>query len=261
MAAAGAIGVEGMKYTALAVVCGALCSIVPPFGFSVLAWLVFSIFAAALSVELGIMIFLAVFLCIAFFIRLFPKESLLIPAMVVAWHFNVPFLVPVFAGLYCGPVGIVPVVIGSIFFRIGQNLSALAAIAPREAFEPLGIPDGIIGIYTYVAEAFNANENWFMEIVLLIIGLLIVYIFTKFFVSYGREISIIVACAVMVGGFFIAGGAGDILMLVIGAVISIILGLIIAFFDKALDYPSVRSVQFEDEDAAYFVKIVPKLKD
>ncbi|HOA81366.1 MAG TPA: hypothetical protein PKK61_09950, partial [Defluviitaleaceae bacterium] len=61
------------------------------------------------SVETAILIFAFLLIIYLLYIRLFPKQSLLIIAMLLAYFFKIPYLVPIFGGLFLGVSSIIPI--------------------------------------------------------------------------------------------------------------------------------------------------------
>jgi hypothetical protein len=45
----------------------------------------------------------------------------------------------------------------------------------------------------------------------------------------------------------------------LGTLFSVVIAVIVRFFDAVLDYSKVKRVEFEDEENFYFVKVVPKV--
>ena len=69
---------------------------------------------------------------------------------------------------------------------------------------------------------------------------------------------------VMVGTLVINGttglGMNPALIIALG-IVSILIMLLIRFFDNVLDYKRAQRVQFEDDEYYYYVKAVPKVKN
>lgn len=57
----------------------------------------------------------------------------------------------------------------------------------------------------------------------------------------------------------ILGISGKYVWLIVGNVISVLIGLVLQFFFFNLDYTRTERVQFEDDEYYYYVKAVPKL--
>ena len=84
-------------------------------------------------------------------------------------------------------------------------------------------------------------------------------------INYIKEISIIGMGVILIAGTLVINGTTDLGMnpaLIIGlGIASIIIMLIVRFFDNVLDYKRAQRLQFEDDEYYYYVKAVPKIKN
>ena len=60
-------------------------------------------------------------------------------------------------------------------------------------------------------------------------------------------------------GYLVLGAPGKILFMIIGSIVSLLIGFVIQFIFMNLDYARTERVQFEDDEYYYYVKAVPKM--
>lgn len=242
---------------------GFVTAVLPPTGFFILAMLGTGLFLSFSSIELAICAMILFFLIIVFYSRIFPKESLLIPAMLIAYYFKVPYVIPVFAGIYVGFIGIVPIITGSFLWGMIPFLPVLAEAAPKSAFTPLSMPDHFIQVYVTFLEIAVKNKEWIFTAVIFSFTVLLTAILAHLSIQYAKQIAAVTAGMIMVFSFLgmLLFGKVEvsILWLLIGNGLSVFLILVVCFFEMVLDYPNSERVEFEDQDYYYYVKIVPKL--
>ena len=63
----------------------------------------------------------------------------------------------------------------------------------------------------------------------------------------------------MLAGVLFVGNRDDIMLLVIGNVVTLVVGLLLVFFARGFDYSRTEHVQFEDDEYYYYVTAVPKV--
>lgn len=245
------------------VVGGIVTSVAPPTGFFILTMLGTGVFLSFASLELAICAMILFFLIIVFYSRIFPQESLLIPAMLVAYYFKIPYAVPIFAGIYVGFIGIMPIMIGSFLWSMIPFIKVLSEAAPRAEFTPLGMPDNFIKLYVAFLDILSKNKEWAVSGVIFTLAVILTAIIAHMAINYARQISAVAAGILMLISFFTAiilkKVELSLVWLVIGVIISIIVIWLISFFEMVLDYPRSDKVEFEDNDNYYYVKIVPKI--
>ncbi len=64
---------------------------------------------------------------------------------------------------------------------------------------------------------------------------------------------------IMLGGTLFLGDKSDIPLLIVGNVVTILVGLLLVFFARGFDYSRTEHVQFEDDEYYYYVTAVPKM--
>lgn len=251
------------KVLIIGVCCGLLTAVIPITVFYVLLMIAGGFYMSFASIELAIIVMLIIFLIIVFYSRLFPVHSLLIPFMIIAYHLHIPYAIPIFAGIYVGVAGIVPITIGAFLWGLIPHLSNFVKLAPKSEFTPLGLPDAFVKIYVMLSDILTNNTQWISETAIFAAALLITYVIANLSINFSKEISIIIGGIIIFIGFTIGiilkFVDGNVLVMFLGVIISILVVGIIKFFESVLDYPNCERVQFEDDNNYYYVKVVPKL--
>ena len=221
------------------------------------------------NIEIAVSVFLFSLFIFLFYARMANKESVLIIFTIMAFHFNIPYIIPLIVGLYFPLTAIIPVTIGVFVNTQIPMLFSLSSPEPILTSE-MGIPEMIeefpaafTEIYSTLRGTLADTGAWIFTAVIFAMVIILVHIVSKLAINYAREISIILGTIVVIFGFMVAiivadspGSAG---MVIIGAIVSAILAGVVTFFHMVLDYHRVENVQFEDDDNYYNVRIIPKI--
>lgn len=258
-----AAGKGSGKALLISLLCGVFTAIVPPNGFYLLSIAAICYYISFVSIEGAILAGLILFIFWVFYVRIFPKESLVIPIMLLGFYLKIPYLAVAFAALYIGFLAVVPVGISCFLWSFSTILlPKIAEIAPKASFSPMGMPDAFIKIYACFMEAFTENTDWIAAFGIFSIALIGGYIIASFSFDYSKETSIFISSLVMLFGFLMAYAFGvevlGIMGIILGNIISALIVMIIRYFDIVLDYSSAKNVEFEDDDNYYYVKVIPK---
>lgn len=247
----------------ITICCGVLTTFVTPSIFMVLAALIACFYLSLASVETALVAFIFCFLIFVFYVHIFPKESLVIPAMLSAYFFKIPYVVPIFAALYIGVRAIVPVGASVFIWSNTHLLKGMAEISPKADFTPVGILDSAIKIYEYLQPTIVEN-GWHFVAVVFCFSVVIGWIISNVFVDYERELSIVASgITIMVGlliAVFFANAQVSIIGAILGTIISCAIVYVVQSMDFVLDYGSAQRVKFQDDNYFYYVKAVPKIK-
>lgn len=250
------------KITLIALIFSAIMVVSSASGFYMLVLIAAGIYLFFASVETALLVVMVLFLFLVFYVRLFPKQSLLIPALFLAYYFKVPFAVPIFAGIYVGIIGIVPISIGVFLWSMLPALNQFVSIAPKSEFTPLGMPDAFIRIYVAACEYFSANTQWFLHAVIFSLVIIVTCVIAHFAMNFAKEISIGAGACIFLVVYFIANllkkSDYTIISVFLGIIGSLILLFLIRLFEDIPDYPRAEKVEFEDDYNYYYVKVIPK---
>ena len=226
------------------------------------------------NIEIAIAVFLFLLFVFVFYARMAPKESLLILFTIMAFHFNVPYLIPIIAGLYFPITAIIPITVGvfvnaqiPVLFGLVQHTpTAAGAMVEMEIADLLTeLPEAFSVVYETLMHSLTVTQTWLYTAVVFAMVIVLVHFVSRLAIDFAREIAIVLGCIMNIFGFIvavlIAGETANIgigLVIVVTILCGILAGLI-RCFDSILDYQRAESVQFEDDNNYYHVRIVPKV--
>ncbi|MGE4214647.1 MAG: hypothetical protein AB7E42_07730 [Anaerotignaceae bacterium] len=243
--------------------CAVLTTLISPSIFMVLAALIACFYLSMVSVETALVAFIFCFLLFVFYVRIFPKESLVIPVMLTAYFFKIPYVVPVFAALYIGVRAIVPVGAAVFIWSNTYLLKGMAEIAPKADFTPLGILDSAINIYEYLQTTITGN-GWVFVAIVFCFAVIVGWVISNVFADYERELAIAASGIIIIFGLliavFVAGAQVSVIGAILGTIVSCGIVYVVQSMDFVLDYSSAQRVKFQDDNYYYYVKAVPKIK-
>ncbi len=232
---------------------------------SVSYWLIILSIAVQTSSAVGIAALVFLFLiCVMFFyVRLAPKESALILAVYFGFYFKIPYIVPLLAGLYFGITSIIPVAIGVFAWQFTPAVSEILKQESGAEVDILELPSMFSTVYLSVLDSISGKEGWIFTAFIFAMVILIVFAISKTTLDYAKEIAVGVGAVILIISFIVVAIVADIdvsiLSVIFFTIISAIIVLVVRFFDVVLDYSRAETVQFEDENNYYTVKVVPKI--
>ena len=226
-------------------------------------------FSANIQVAAAVLIFsMLIFL---FYARMATRESVLIIITLIAFQFNIPYLVPLLVGLYFPVTAVIPVTVGVFInaqldglFRLMSPGIQTAASADRDFTELLTeLPGAFSEVYTAILSSFASTDSWSFTAIVFAMVIVLVHFVSRSALDYSREIAIGLGSIVMIFGFIVSvlfsSGNVNIVSAFLGTIICALLAFVIKFFDAVLDYQRTESVRFEDDNNFYHVKVVPKV--
>lgn len=198
------------------------------------------------------------FVMFVFYFRLTPKKAVVVLLTPIAFMFNVPYVIPVAYALISGPMTIVAILCGTIVFYMTQYV--------KKATPALQGEDAVAGMMTqinaYVKQLFQ-NKHMLIVMISFIICFLLVYTVRRQALDHAWKIAIaagaVVNVVVVAGGNIAMGIHTEYGSLIIGSLVSVVIGLVLEFFFFSVDYAKSENLQFEDDEYYYYVKAVPKL--
>lgn len=250
------------KIVFLTLICVVLTLIVSPNLFLIMMGLVSCLYIAAISVESALIVFCVFFLIYVFYVRIFPKESLIIPVMLAAYFFKIPYIVPIIVGLYIGIKGIGAIIITVFLQNSKELLDLMIQATPKQDFDLMGMLDGLITILEVIAG--NISTQWIYIAGVFVLATICVWAISRLSINNERVIAIMASGAVLLIGVFICKAVAGADVSIIGAIIGVPLSCAVAyvfnFYDFVLDYGKTEHVKFQDDNFMYYVKAVPKIK-
>lgn len=243
----------------IALILALVCCLLPQNATIWIAALVVLLDMYALSSEVALTA-LVLFAAIYFiYFRFSPKGSLSALLTPITFKLNIPFIMPVGAGLLGELHSVISIVCGTVvyFFLDGihRNSATLATAVSEENAESTSKFNVSVG------QLLN-NKEMFLVIAIFVLASLVVYFIRRRAIDNAWVIAIVSGIMIQVlglfAGYLILGITGKTIVLIIGGIVSMALGFVLQFFFMNLDYARVERVQFEDDDYYYYVKAVPK---
>ena len=199
-------------------------------------------------------IFLVMFV---FYFRFTPKKSLVLLLTPMAFMLNIPYVIPVAFALVSGPVTMVAIILGTVVFYMLQYVKKATPTLQGE--EASGL---MMQMTAYVKQVFQNKQMW-VVIVAFIICFFLVFVVRRMAIDHAWKVAIaagtVANVVIIAGGNIILGEHTAYGALIIGSILSVVIGLVLEFFFFSVDYSKSESLQFEDDDYYYYVKAVPKM--
>ena len=225
-----------------------------PWGFNMIiiaGFICANVFSA--SLELGIMMLLTVFIMMLMFFRFTPEQAAFLIIIPLAFFLNIPYIIPIAAGLLFTPLSVVSVAFGTVIYFMLRTISASVVNDVNMSKSSANVIINNIG----------ADKQLVIMLVAFTITLVIVYLIRRMSADYSWTIAIIVGSIVefltiMVGNTALLSKA-QLPSLIVGSLVSMVLAFILQFFVFSVDYQRTEHTQFEDDEYYYYVKAVPKV--
>lgn len=222
--------------------------------------IIISLHFGAQSLEVGGIIFIFLVMIYLLFVRLYPKESLFIIGMLIAYKFKIPYIIPLIAGLFSSLPAIISVGIGTI---IWYSVPQLAIMMEKQAVELSDVVEVINSNIATLQAMLKTDQTMLASIIILSAVLVTVYLIRKQAIDFAEYIAILVGSVMNVIGFLFAIlllkaeiGIGS---LIFSTIVCGFFAVIAQFFSKVADYSRAEVVQFEDGENYYYVRVVPKI--
>ena len=215
------------------------------------------------NTEIAVLTVLFLLCLLFFYIRLAPKESILILFTMAAFYLKIPYLVPILAGLYFSVTALIPIAIGVFFWSLLPIMGEVLKTSQTAGLNVMEMPKTLAVLMPALYNDVLANQEWIFSAFIFAMVVLAVYGISRISLDFSKEISIGLGAVLTIASFIIANVLADmpvnIFDTVLYTVISALIAEIIHFFDIVLDYSRSERVEFEDEENYYYVKVVPKI--
>lgn len=211
----------------------------------------------ALSLEVAIVglgVYLAMFLL---FLRLGPRNALLVVLTPLFCAMKIPYVIPIVAGLLCAPVAAVSVgcgvVVDYLLRTVVANSSAINTLGEENYSAKLKlIIDGLI-----------KDKAMVVTVAAFVITVVVVYLIRRMSIDYAWTIAMVAGAmtdiVILLLGDLVYDTHISVGAALLGSILALVVAKIIEFFTLALDYRRTEKVQFEDDEYYYYVKAVPKM--
>lgn len=238
-----------------------LCAFTPAGVLALVCLLLTVAHVYTVNVVLAMFVALILLVLYCFFLRFTPKHAYYMIAMPVLTIFNIPYVVPIMAGITSTPVTIFPICCG-IFFQYLINVTR-SCVNITVDLEHLNT-ENLLALVNTIVDRLLANREMLYFMAVYAVVELVVFVIRKLKFSFSFEVSIAAGTIVTIVGHLLINKKYPLLTgvgpMVIFALNATFLVYIMYSFIRVLDYIKVENVQFEDDDYFYYVRAVPKFK-
>lgn len=242
----------------VALVLALLCALFPANTAIFIASVMILLDMYALSIEAATITFVLFIVLYFLYFRFAPKDSMVTLLTPVCFQLHIPYVMPVAAGLLRKAYSVIAIVCGTLVYYfldgIRQNASALAEVADKKG--------GSATKLNVTMGQLLENKEMLMVMVVFVITTLVVYQVRRLNVNNSWNIATVAGVLIqfvsLLVGYLVLGMTSRLVWLVVGSIISLLVGVIIRFIFMDLDYARTENVQFEDDEYYYYVKAVPK---
>lgn len=235
------------------------CALLPVNMIVVFAAVLVLLHLYSLSLAACAVCFLVMLVMFLLYFRFLPKKAYYAVLMPLAFAFHIPYVLPVVLGLLNeNPVSILSMVCGGIIYYLLAGITANAT-----GIAEMTEDDSIITKFSDVLNQFAGNREMIAMLAILVLAALVVWFLRRLAVDHAWLIAISTGCLLQLVLSLICDLqlklGTNMLSVVLGVVLSALVGLVLQFFFFNLDYTRTERVQFEDDEYYYYVKAVPKI--
>ncbi len=245
--------------SAIVVLVSLVCALLP-WGVSVAMAAIFILgHFYALSLELAGVVLVLFIIMFCMYLRFGTGDSIYILLTLILFFINMPYFVPIFAGLTAGSATVaIPVAFGIIMYYLIGFATDNADFLGESGTE------GMLDRFKFIIDNALQDRQMFLMIIAFAVTIILVYTIRKLAIDYSWFIAIIFGIAVDIIVLLIGKAMFEIdistASLILGSIATVAIMTILQMFIFAVDYRKKVSVQFDDEDYVYYVKAVPKVK-
>ncbi len=256
----GAIGISEIINNMWVTLGLSVLSMIMPFsGILGISMIVMVLHLCQASFILGGIVALIYMMTYVMYIRLFPKESVVVLLVMLLLPLGGVYVVPLVSALFWGVSTLVALALGCLFHYMfsqfviimGGNITELST----EVVEFI--------VFT-LAHNTIFNTEMLAVITILMTVFLLTYIIRMQAIDYSNYIAICTGGVISALGFLLAhlllNMSLNVGLMIIMTILSTLIASFFAFMSIVLDYSRGELVQFEDEDNYYYVKVIPKIE-
>lgn len=236
-----------------------ICAFLSPIAIAFFACFVVLANFATVSVEVAAMIGILFFIMFLFYFIFKPGNTYLAALSIIFCFLQMPGCIAVVAGLIAGPITVIPIIFGVIFYTLINGVSTNFSILSNQI--------GTIGIlqkFIYPLDILLKEDKMWGIILAIVLTICIVYWIRQMSIPYSWNIAIAAGTVsytlILLVFTFVGNIKMNLLLLFISAILGGIISAAYQFFVFAVDYSRTEYIQFEDDDYYYYVKAVPKIK-
>ncbi|MEE1312184.1 MAG: hypothetical protein UHS41_00315 [Lachnospiraceae bacterium] len=244
-----------LRQPSIAVASAIICVFIP-FSYS---YVVFGVLCVLhlinVSMDVTLLFVSAMLLFYIIYNRNFMKYGYLSVLTVVLLPTRLSALVPIFVGVFSGPLGIPPMLMGIIIYFFSTTLDRAILEMTKSADSQQ--------LYQMVLESLMDNKEMILYLLCFVITALVAGRLYRTKINYAWNVAIPVAgvvnALIYLYGSFLMEIESSIAGTIVSCILSIIILEIFQFFRCVIDYSRVENLQFEDDEYYYYVKAVPKM--
>ncbi|MCL1988194.1 MAG: hypothetical protein FWG64_09535 [Firmicutes bacterium] len=215
--------------------------------------------------EIAAVIFLFLICVILFYARMAAKESILIIFTILAYMHNVPYLIPIMAGLYFSVTAIIPVAIGVFMANFIPEIPRIIFTTQTADLDIAAMPDVFGDIYSAFVNALNNSSNWVFTAFIFAMVIILVHVVSRLSLDFAKDIAIILGAILLIFSYIMASMlipslTVSVASIIITTLLCALIAEITRLFDPILDYQRAETVQFEDDNNYYHVRVIPKIQ-
>lgn len=234
-----------------------LCSFLPMNFMILVAALFILLHLYAFSAECAIVVLALFMIMFLLYFRFSPKDTMLVLLTPLCCAFNIPFVMPLSAGLVGTPASAVSVGCGVVIYSILQYISeSVGTLNSMDA-------ESAMQKYRYVVDGLLNNKTMLVMVFAFAVTVLVVYLIRRLSMNHSWTVAVmsgmLTAIAILLAGDLMFDTNISIVSMVIGSILSIVIVKLLQFFVFNVDYSRTEYVQFEDDEYYYYVKAVPKI--
>ena len=211
----------------------------------------------AVSMETALLAAVILIILVLLYYGFQPGDSFWLVLTPMAFLLNIPFAVPLLAGLSGSLLSVIPVGSGVVIYFIISYVKQNAGVLTNDASVD------ITQKFVQIIRGLLSNQEMVVMILVCAVGILCVYLLHNMSLDYAWEIAIVTGTiaqlAMVFVGDFLFHVSMPVPQILIGAFISLLVALLYHFFVFTVDYTRTEYVQYEDDDYVYYVKAVPKV--
>lgn len=247
-----------IKNPLVALILSIVCAILPN-GVTVVCLSAFIVaHLYAISAELALVALCLFLLMYLLYFRFTPKSGyILIITAILCW-IKVPYLVPIAVGLTSGVFAIIPAGFGVVVYFLVKTASEYGTAITSDSASSSSMQK-----VSFIVNSLINNKEMILLVVAITISIIVVYMIRRLSVENAWSYAIISGSltqfVILVVGKLALSAKIDLIFVIIGTVISLILGYLLQILFFSVDYKRTEFVQYEDDDYYYYVKAVPKV--
>ncbi len=239
----------------VAIIVSLLCAVLPNGATVLFVTLIMIAHFYALSMELAVVTLIVFVLMYLFYFKFTAKSSAWLIVTLLCCMLKIPYVVPVAAGLLSGVFTMIPVFFGVImyyFMNFAKEFEkTVATMEEGDMFDN----------FLLIIEGMLDKE-------ILLIGLsfaltiVVVYLVRRLSIDYSWIYAVVAGSltdfVMLLVGNVIFGTDIGFVGILLGLILSIVVGYVLNILFFGVDYTRTENVQYEDDTYYYYVKAVPK---